>query len=115
MCFISDCPCGTLSPCHCLVADMLKAQLTLLPEENYMLLAYIFIHCQMILQNSDKNKMSMAALGLILQATLNVSQALVRIFLLNASDMILMKYHSPSVSCHLKEFVFLKISIKIRT
>ncbi|VDK83647.1 unnamed protein product [Litomosoides sigmodontis] len=93
----SNCPCGTLSPCHCLVADMLKAQLTLLPEENYMLLAYIFIHCQMILQNSDKNKMSMAALGLILQATLNISQALVRIFLLNASDMILMKYHSPSM------------------
>ncbi|VDO31810.1 unnamed protein product [Onchocerca flexuosa] len=94
----ANCPCGTLSPCRCLVADMLKAQLILLPGENYMLLAYIFIHSQMILQNSDKNKMGMAALGLILQATLNVSQSLVRIFLLNASDVILMKYHSPSVS-----------------
>lgn len=89
---------------------MLKAQLTSLPKENYMLLAYIFIHSQMILQNSDKNKMGMAALGLILQATLNVSQALVRIFLLNASDVIIMKYHSPSVSYHLKEIVFLIIS-----
>uniref|UniRef100_A0A1I8EZQ7 Rho-GAP domain-containing protein n=2 Tax=Wuchereria bancrofti TaxID=6293 RepID=A0A1I8EZQ7_WUCBA len=95
--YISDCPCGTLSPCRCLVADMLKAQLISLPEENYMLLAYIFIHSQMILQNSGKNKMGMAALGLILQATLNVSQAIVRIFLLNASDVILMKYHSPSM------------------
>ncbi|KAK6106848.1 Vta1 like family protein [Brugia pahangi] len=93
----SNCPCGTLSPCRCLVADMLKAQLISLPEENYMLLAYIFIHSQMILQNSGKNKMGMAALGLILQATLNVSQAVVRIFLLNASDVILMKYHSPSM------------------
>uniref|UniRef100_A0A915PZN8 Rho-GAP domain-containing protein n=1 Tax=Setaria digitata TaxID=48799 RepID=A0A915PZN8_9BILA len=94
----ANCPCGTLSPCRCLVADMLKAQLTSLPGENYMLLAYVFIHAQMILQNSDKNKMGMAALGLILQATLNVSQPLVRIFLLNASDVILMKYHSPSVN-----------------
>uniref|UniRef100_A0A8R1TXG2 Golgin-84 n=1 Tax=Onchocerca volvulus TaxID=6282 RepID=A0A8R1TXG2_ONCVO len=94
----ANCPCGTLSPCRCLVADMLKAQLISLPGENYMLLAYIFIHSQMILQNSDKNKMGMAALGLILQAALNVSQPLVRIFLLNASDIILMKYHSPSVS-----------------
>ncbi|EJD74717.1 RalA-binding protein 1 [Loa loa] len=93
----SNCPCGTLSPCRCLVADMLKAQLISLPEENYMLLAYIFIHSQMILQNSDKNKMGMVALGLILQATLNVSQALVRIFLLNASNVILMKYHSSSM------------------
>ncbi|KAL3998330.1 RhoGAP domain family protein [Acanthocheilonema viteae] len=101
----SNCSCGTLSPCRCLVADMLKAQLTSLPEENYMLLAYIFIHSQMILQNSDKNKMGMAALGLILQATLNVSQALVRIFLLNASDVIITKYHSHSVSYYLKKFL----------
>ncbi|KAM3721429.1 Vacuolar protein [Dirofilaria immitis] len=93
----ASCPCGTLSPCRCLVADMLRAQLILLPGENYMLLAYIFIHSQMILQNSDKNKMGMAALGLILQATLNVSQPLVRIFLLNASDIILMNSHSSSM------------------
>lgn len=114
MFFISDCPCGTLSPCRCLVADMLKAQLISLPEENYTLLAYIFIHSQMILQNSDKNKMGMAALGLILQATLDVSQALVRIFLLNASDVILMKYHSPSVSFRLEKILFRQISFGIK-
>lgn len=96
--FISDCPCGALSPCRCFVADMLKAQLILLPEENYILLAYLFIHAQMVLQNSNENKMGIAALGLILQATLSVSQALVRILLLNASDVVRMKYHSPSVS-----------------
>ncbi|VDM95435.1 unnamed protein product [Thelazia callipaeda] len=92
-----NCPCGTLSPCHCLVADMLKARLSTLPAENYMLLAYVFIHAQMILQNSDKNKMGLAALGLILQASMNISQSLVRIFLLNASDFVRMNYHSPSM------------------
>lgn len=84
---------------------MLKAQLNSLPQENYMLLAYVFIHAQMILQNSDQNKMGMAALGLILQATLNISQPLVRIFLLNASDVIPMEYHSPSVGFPFISFV----------
>ncbi|VDK71272.1 unnamed protein product, partial [Gongylonema pulchrum] len=89
----AECPCGALSPCRCLVADILKAQLNSLPRENYTLLAYLFIHAQMILQKSDQNKMGLAALGLILQAALNISQPLVRILLLNASNVIPMEYH----------------------
>lgn len=91
------CPCGTNSACHCLVADMLKAQLSTLPSENYMLLAYLFTHAQMVLKNAEQNKMGVAALGLILHATLDVSQALVRILLLNASDLISLEEDSPPV------------------
>ena len=74
--------------CRCLVADLLKAQLSRLPSENYMLLAYVFLQAQQIVAHRERNKMGVAALGLLLQATLNVSQTLLRILLLNASDLI---------------------------
>uniref|UniRef100_A0A915BG18 Rho-GAP domain-containing protein n=2 Tax=Parascaris univalens TaxID=6257 RepID=A0A915BG18_PARUN len=82
----AECPCRSLAACRCLVADLLKAQLSKLPIENYTLLAYIFLHAQRIIAHRQHNKMGIAAMGLILQPTLNISQALVRIFLLNASD-----------------------------
>lgn len=84
----SECPCKALPTCRCLVADLLKAQLSRLPTENYMLLAYVFLLAQQIVANREHNKMGVAALGLLLQATLNLSQTLLRIFLLNASDLI---------------------------
>ena len=53
-----------------------------------MLLAYVFLLAQKIVANKEQNKMGVAALGLLLQATLNLSQSLLRIFLLNAADLI---------------------------
>ncbi|VDM45174.1 unnamed protein product [Toxocara canis] len=82
----AECPCRSLPACRCLVADLLKAQLSKLPPENYTLLAYVFVHAQQIVAHRNRNKMSIAALGLLLQATLNISQQLLRIFLTNASD-----------------------------
>lgn len=84
----AECPCKALPTCRCLVADLLKAQLSRLPSANYTLLAYVFLLAQQIVANRERNKMGVAALGLLLQATLNLSQTLLRIFLLNASDLI---------------------------
>uniref|UniRef100_A0A915DEL7 Rho-GAP domain-containing protein n=1 Tax=Ditylenchus dipsaci TaxID=166011 RepID=A0A915DEL7_9BILA len=55
-----------------------------LPSQNYTLLAYIFIHAQSVVEQQKFNKMSLSALGVLLQPMLNLSKNQVRIFLLNA-------------------------------
>uniref|UniRef100_A0A914V1B3 Rho-GAP domain-containing protein n=2 Tax=Plectus sambesii TaxID=2011161 RepID=A0A914V1B3_9BILA len=82
----TECPCPMNGCCTCLTGDRLKAYLRQLPACNYALVAYLFRHAQLIVSNEHANKMSLAALGLVLQATLNMSQALLRIFLMNASS-----------------------------
>ncbi|MFH4978551.1 hypothetical protein AB6A40_005260 [Gnathostoma spinigerum] len=84
----AKCPCRSLPFCRCLQTDILKAQLSRLPEENFYLLAYIFLHSQRVIYHKDENKMGVGALGLLLQAMFCVSQTLIRIFLLNASDLL---------------------------
>uniref|UniRef100_A0AC35TH54 Rho-GAP domain-containing protein n=1 Tax=Rhabditophanes sp. KR3021 TaxID=114890 RepID=A0AC35TH54_9BILA len=66
----------------------LKDLLHQLPIQNYFLLAYVFIHCQKIVMMSSENKMNIPALGVLLQQILDAPRNIVRIFLLNASELL---------------------------
>jgi len=57
-----------------------------LPVENFYLLAYVFLHAQMVVSREVENKMGVPAIGILLQAILSLSKNEIRIFLLNASD-----------------------------
>ncbi|CAD5210551.1 unnamed protein product [Bursaphelenchus xylophilus] len=82
----SSCQCNFDSPCRCDAVVQVSKLLKELPIENYHLLCIVFIHAQFVVQNSNVNKMNFAALGVLLQAMLNMPKQLIRLFLLNASS-----------------------------
>uniref|UniRef100_A0A0N4ZN45 Rho-GAP domain-containing protein n=1 Tax=Parastrongyloides trichosuri TaxID=131310 RepID=A0A0N4ZN45_PARTI len=84
----SLCTCDFASPCCCSVTKMLRDLLNKIPKENYYLLAYVFLHAQRVVMMSTENKMNVPALGVLLQAILNLPRNTVRIFLLNASSLL---------------------------
>jgi len=90
------CTCNSTEPCRCEVAGLLKQYLSKnLPASNYYLLAYVFLHCQKVVSHSDQNKMNLSALGVLLQAILKLTKNEVRIFLLNASSLLLKEGEEP--------------------
>ncbi|KAH7698179.1 RalA-binding protein 1 [Aphelenchoides avenae] len=93
----AKCKCEGLDPCRCDSVREIKHLLRLLPSENYYLLAYVFLHSQRVVQEQRHNKMNLAALGVLLQAMMNLSQKEVRIFLLNASNALATDAKEPLV------------------
>uniref|UniRef100_A0A915J756 Rho-GAP domain-containing protein n=1 Tax=Romanomermis culicivorax TaxID=13658 RepID=A0A915J756_ROMCU len=61
--------------------ERVKGLLNHLPESNRILLAYLFCHMKMIIDNAEYNKMTLANIGLVLQPALNWKQSLLNVFL----------------------------------
>uniref|UniRef100_A0A1I7ZM62 Rho-GAP domain-containing protein n=1 Tax=Steinernema glaseri TaxID=37863 RepID=A0A1I7ZM62_9BILA len=101
-----ECPCAPDDFCRCFVVDVLKALLRRLPKENYFLLAYVCIHAQIVISHSASNKMTVPALGVILQPVLNLSRNVVRIFLYNATNLLCREGSSDSMNCLFDDVVF---------
>jgi hypothetical protein len=97
-----QCGCNSTGPCRCEVAQQLADFLsTKLPAANHYLLAYVFLHAQQIILNADTNKMNLMALGTLLQQIFNLSSREVRIFLLNASSLLLKEGDDPVFIKHI--------------
>ncbi|KAI1714454.1 rhoGAP domain-containing protein [Ditylenchus destructor] len=79
----ASCRCNENGACSCSAANGLNQLLRCLPKENHHLLGYVFIHAKAVVQQEKFNKMSLSGLGVILQATLNLTRNQVRIFLFN--------------------------------
>jgi RalA-binding protein 1 len=77
------CKCPFEKPCKCEVVLKLKEMLLEAPKENFYLLAYVFIHAHHVIEKGT-SKMTLGALGVLLQAMLSVSKNIIRIFILNA-------------------------------
>nr|CAD2127567.1 unnamed protein product [Meloidogyne enterolobii] len=80
----SECKCNYQNVCACQCALQLKKLLLQLPTENYYLLGYIFRHAHLIIQHESSNKMGLPAIGVLLHLMFNLSQPLVKTFLLNS-------------------------------
>ncbi|KAK0425037.1 hypothetical protein QR680_008997 [Steinernema hermaphroditum] len=94
-----ECPCPPDDFCRCFVVDVLKSLLRKIPRENYQLLAYVFIHAQIVISHQAANKMTVPALGVILQPVLNMTRNVVRIFLYNATNRLCREGSSDSMNC----------------
>ncbi|KAE9549913.1 hypothetical protein FO519_006878 [Halicephalobus sp. NKZ332] len=79
------CVCKADSICTCDTAGKLKEMLSLAPKENFYLIAYVFLHAKHVIQRQKDNKMTLSALGVLLQAMLSVTKNVIRIFILNAA------------------------------
>ncbi|TKR93650.1 hypothetical protein L596_008064 [Steinernema carpocapsae] len=101
-----ECPCPGDDYCRCFVVDVLKSLLRKLPKENYFLLAYVFIHAQIVISHHGSNKMSVPALGVILQPVLNMTRNVVRIFIYNATGRLRKESSSESMNCLFDDIVF---------
>lgn len=80
------CSCPSDSACRCDSVIQLYEQLQSLPIENLHLLSIVFLHSQNVVKHNSSNKMNLAALGVLLQAMLNMPKQLVRILLMNAAS-----------------------------
>ncbi|PAV85938.1 hypothetical protein WR25_23543 [Diploscapter pachys] len=76
-------PAGLIKRCE--VVNLMKEKLKALPKEDYFLLGYTIIHAQHIIDKESSNKMSVHALGLLLQTVLEMSRKLVCYLLVNAA------------------------------
>jgi RalA-binding protein 1 len=94
----SKCECDPQAVCRCEAVRRMKEILERVPRENYCLLAYVFLHSQQVIMEQRINKMNLAALGVLLQAMLNLSRNEVRLFLLNASDRLRLNDEEPIVT-----------------
>ncbi|PAV83799.1 hypothetical protein WR25_17639 isoform B [Diploscapter pachys] len=82
---VDACHCDWKHPCRCEVVNLMKEKLKALPKEDYFLLGYTIIHAQHIIDKESSNKMSVHALGLLLQTVLEMSRKLVCYLLVNAA------------------------------
>uniref|UniRef100_A0A183BNH3 Rho-GAP domain-containing protein n=1 Tax=Globodera pallida TaxID=36090 RepID=A0A183BNH3_GLOPA len=57
-----------------------------LPSENFHLLAFVFRNVQLVIQKESANKMSLPAMGVLLQAMLDLPRNVVKLFITNAAE-----------------------------
>jgi len=79
------CVCKSDSICTCETASKLKEMLSVAPKENFYLIAYVFLHAKHVILKQKENKMTLSALGVLLQAMLSVTKNVIRIFILNSA------------------------------
>uniref|UniRef100_A0A7E4UML4 Rho-GAP domain-containing protein n=1 Tax=Panagrellus redivivus TaxID=6233 RepID=A0A7E4UML4_PANRE len=79
------CKCEGDAICRCPAASELKKMLEKAPKEHYHLLAYVFQHALHVIQHEKENKMTLGALGVLLQAMFSVSRNIIKIFMMNAA------------------------------
>ncbi|KAI3420331.1 hypothetical protein GPALN_003640 [Globodera pallida] len=79
-----ECQCVGL--CRCSAAVRLKELLLQLPSENFHLLAFVFRNVQLVIQKESANKMSLPAMGVLLQAMLDLPRNVVKLFITNAAE-----------------------------
>jgi hypothetical protein len=69
------------------VLDEVRTLIGQLPKENAHLLACVFRHASNVIREERHNKMGIQALGLLLQATLEIDKSEVLLFTLNSNEL----------------------------